>query len=50
MPEDTSQAKVMLNSEKIKCIALAIVDLLWIEGIRQVGRLLANQSVGISIK
>jgi len=27
MPKDASQAEVMSNSEKIKCIALAIVEL-----------------------
>jgi len=47
MPEDTSQAEVMSNSEKTKCIALAIVDLLWFEGIRQVGRQLHYDEIHI---
>jgi len=33
----TSQVKVTSNSEKIKCIALANVELCWFEGIRQAG-------------
>jgi len=38
MPKGTSQDEVMLNSEKIKHVALAIVELCWSEGIRQAGR------------
>jgi len=43
MPKCTSQAKVMSNSEKTKCQALAIVELCWSEGIRQLVSLLFNQ-------
>jgi len=35
MPKDTSWAEVMLNSEKIKLVTLAIVELHWSEGISQ---------------
>jgi len=35
MPKGTSQVEVTSNSEKIKCIALATVELCWFEGIRQ---------------
>jgi len=35
MPKDTSQAEATLNSEKIKPIALAIIELCLTEGIRQ---------------
>jgi len=35
----TSQAKVTSNNEKIKCVALAIDELYWSEGIRQAGRI-----------
>jgi len=35
MPKAISQAKAMSNSEKIKCVALAIIDLRQSEGIRQ---------------
>jgi len=38
MAKGTSWVGVMSNSEKIKPIALAIVDLCKSEGIRQVGR------------
>jgi len=37
MPKGTSWAKATSNSEKIKHIALAIVELRWSEGIRQAG-------------
>jgi len=38
MPKGTSRAEAMLNSEKIKCVALAcIAKLCWSEGIRQAG-------------
>jgi len=33
MPKGTSQAKAMLNSEKIKPVALAIIELRWSESI-----------------
>jgi len=35
MPKGTFRARATSNSEKIKCIALAIVELCWSEGIRQ---------------
>jgi len=35
MPKSTSWAEAMLNSEKIKPIALTIVELHWFEGISQ---------------
>jgi len=35
MPKGTSQAKAILNSEKTKCVALAIVKLCQSEGIKQ---------------
>jgi len=35
MEKDTSRAEATLNSEKIKAVALAIVDLPESEGIRQ---------------
>jgi len=38
MAKGTSRTKVMLNSEKINPIALAIVELHESEGIRQAGR------------
>jgi len=38
MAKGTSQAKATLNSEKIKPLALAIVELHKSEGIRQAGR------------
>jgi len=36
MSKDTSWAEATLNSEKIKHVDLAIVELRWSEGIRQV--------------
>jgi len=33
MPKGTSWAEVMSNSEKIKLVALAIIELRWSEGI-----------------
>ena len=47
MPKGTSRAEAMLNSEKIKPIALAIIELHWSEGIRSQS---VNQSVENSIK
>jgi len=38
MARDTSWAEATLNSEKIKPVALAIVELCESEGIRQAGR------------
>jgi len=35
MPKGTSRAEVMLDSEKIKPVALAVIELRWSEGIRQ---------------
>jgi len=47
MTKGTSQAEATLNSEKIKPVALAIVELCESEGIRQ---LVVSQSVKNSIK
>jgi len=33
MPKGTSQAEATLNSEKIKPVALAVIELCWSEGI-----------------
>jgi len=41
MPRGTSQAQATLNSENIKLVALAVIELRWSEGIRQ----LISQSV-----
>jgi len=35
MPKGTSQAEATSNSEKIKLVALAVIELHWSEGIRQ---------------
>jgi len=35
IPKGNTQAKVTLNSEKIKRLALAIVELCWSDGIRE---------------
>jgi len=35
MPKGTTQAEVKSNGKKIKLVALAIVELRWSEGIRQ---------------
>jgi len=43
MAKGTSQAETMSNSEKIKLVALAIVDLRESEAIRQAGRQLVSQ-------
>jgi len=37
MPKGTSWAEATSNSEKIKPVALAILELRWSEGIRLVG-------------
>jgi len=37
MPKGTSQSKVASNSEKIKLVALAVINLCLSEGIRQAG-------------
>jgi len=42
VPKGTSQAEAILNSEKIKPIALAVIELHWSEGIRQAGRQLVS--------
>ena len=46
MPKGTSQAEVMLNSEKIKPVALAVIELRLSEGISQ----LLSQSVENSVE
>jgi len=38
MPKGTSWAEATPNSEKIKPVALAIIELCWSEGIRQLVR------------
>ena len=43
MPKGTSQAKATLNSEKIKPLALAIIEIRLSEGISQSVTQLANQ-------
>jgi len=43
MSKDISQAKTMLNSDKVKRVALTIVKLRWSEGIRQAGWQLVSQ-------
>jgi len=35
MPKDTSWAEAMYTSEKFKPVALAVIELCWSEGIRQ---------------
>jgi len=45
MAKGTSWAEATLNSEKIKPVALATVELCESEGIRQAGRQLVSQSV-----
>ena len=42
MPKDTCQAEVMLNSEKIKLVALAIIKLRLSEGYQSVGHSVAH--------
>jgi len=46
VPKGTSRAKATLSSEKIKPVALAIIELRWSEGITQ----LVSQSVENSVK
>jgi len=41
MPKGTFRAETMSNSEKIKPVALAVIELYWSEGIRK----LVSQSV-----
>jgi len=43
IPKGTSKAEATSNSERIKCVALAIGELHWSEGIRQVGRRVGGQ-------
>jgi len=50
MPKGTSWATATSNSEKIKPVALAIVELRESEGIRQVGSQLVSLSVENSVK
>jgi len=46
MPKGTSWAEVTLNSEKIKLVALAVIELCLAEGISQAG----SQSVRRNVK
>ena len=50
MPKGTSQAEATSNSEKIKPIASAIIELRLSEGISQLVSYLLSQSVKNSIK
>ena len=50
MPKGTSQAEAMSNSEKIKPIALAVIELCLSEGISQPVTYLPSQSVKNSVK
>ena len=50
MPKDISRAKAMSNSEKIKPVALAIIELWLSEGISQLLSRSVTQSVENSIK
>jgi len=50
MPKGTSRAEAMLNSEKIKPVALAIIELCWSEGIRQLVSQSVSQSIENSVK
>ena len=43
MPKGTSWAEATLNSEKIKPVALAIIELRWSEGISQLLSQLLSQ-------
>jgi len=50
MAKGTSQAEAILNSKKIKFVAVAIAELGESEGIRQAVRQAVSQSVENSIK
>ena len=50
MPKGTCRAEAMSNSEKIKPVALAIIELRLSEGISQSVTYLLSQSVENSIK
>jgi len=50
MPKGTSWAEATSNSEKIKPVALAVIELRWSEGIRQLVSYSFSQSVENSIK
>jgi len=50
MPKGTSRAEATLNSEKIKPVALAVIELRWSEGIRQLVSQSVSQSVENSVK
>jgi len=43
MQKGTSRAEAMSNGEKIKPVALAVIELHWSEGIRQVVSQLVSQ-------
>ena len=49
MPKGTSQAEVMSNYEKIKPVALAVIELRLSEGISQSVSQLLSQSVSQSV-
>ena len=50
MPKGTCRAEVMSNSEKIKPVALAVIELLMSEGISWSVSYLLSQSVENSVK
>ena len=50
MPKGTCQAKAMSNSEKIKPVALSVIELRFSEGISQSVTYLLSQSVENSVK
>ena len=50
MPKGTCQAEATLNSEKIKPVALAVIELQLSEGISQSITQLLSQSVENSVK
>ena len=50
MPKGTSRAEAMSNSEKIKLVALAVIELCLSEGISQLLSQSVTQSVENSVK
>ena len=49
MPKGTSRAEATLNSEKIKPVAIAVIELRLTEGISQSGRQSVRQSVSQAV-
>ena len=50
MPKGTSRDEATLNSEKIKPIALAVIELCLSERVRQAGRQLVSQKTPLNVK